>query len=72
MKKLDELRERVILKKAEIEKRLEELEAKGGEKSRDEIGELESKLNQLHAYLKDGWDNVGEDIANLLEDWIEQ
>lgn len=72
MTQKDELRDRVQAKKKEIEARIHKLKADSRSTSRDEAKKLERKLDELSGQVKGGWDDLSEDVAAKLNDWLKK
>ena len=66
----DELKARVEAKRKELEKKLADLKVQAHETSNEEKAHLEAKLEELKTNLKDGWDNVSEQTAAKLNEWL--
>lgn len=70
MKEKEELRSRVEAKKKRLEARIEELKADAGASAREEKRKIDEELKQLSAALQEGWDNLTEDAARKVNDWL--
>jgi hypothetical protein len=61
----------VEAKQKEIEQKLAQAKADAHGAKNDQIEKWESKLNELRDTLKDGWDNLSEQAAARLNDWMQ-
>jgi len=68
----EELKERVKAKKTKLQHRLEFIRAQAYDKKNEEAEKIEKSLNDLNENLKDGWDNLTEQAASKLNDWLKE
>lgn len=66
----DELREKVESKRERLEERLERLRANASADKADALMNVKDKLDELNQLLDGGWDGVGPQQAERLEDWL--
>jgi transcription elongation GreA/GreB family factor len=66
----EELRNRVLAKKKDLEARLELAKADTRHAARERIEQVEKRLEELEAIVKRGWDDATEDIAKKLNAWL--
>jgi hypothetical protein len=66
----EELKHRVLAKKAELQKQLELIKAEAHGSKTDEVERIEKKLTDLNDSLKEGWDNLSEQAVKRLNDWL--
>lgn len=67
----DELKSRIEAKRSELEAQLKRLKADAQGTMNDQAEALESKLSQLSDMLKGGWENITEQTARRLNEWLE-
>jgi hypothetical protein len=65
-----ELKDRIQAKKKELESKLYEARADARAEARQKVESLQGKLDKLNDYLKEGWDNMSEDVAAKLNEWL--
>jgi LPS O-antigen subunit length determinant protein (WzzB/FepE family) len=66
----DELKSRVEAKRAEVEAELKRKRADAQGATNDQIEALERKLGELDANLKEGWDNLSQEVVERLNRWL--
>ena len=67
-----ELKDRIDAKRKRLEARISELKADARSTSREEVANLQSKLDELGESLKDGWDDISEAVAGKLNAWLKK
>jgi hypothetical protein len=70
--KSDELRDRVEARKHELLARYNELKADTRHEAIEARTKLKSKLDDLEANLKSGWDNLDQAVRTKLNGWLER
>jgi hypothetical protein len=70
MSQSDELKDRIEAKKLSLRSKIKELQADGQSTSREEAKKLQAKLDSLSESVKGGWDNLSEEVAGKLNDWL--
>lgn len=70
MTQKDELRSRVEARRKRLEARVEELKADASASARREKDEIERELSSLRSTLAKGWDNLTEEVAGKLNEWL--
>jgi hypothetical protein len=70
MSRTEELKDRIEARKLSLQARIKDLQADGRATSREEVQKLQSKLDDLSESVKDGWDNLTENIAGKLNTWL--
>ncbi|KAA3636228.1 MAG: hypothetical protein DWP97_03135 [Calditrichaeota bacterium] len=65
-----ELKLRVEAKKKELEQKLAELRANAEGVKNDEMDRIDGQLTDLSSLLSSGWENLTENTANKLNDWL--
>ena len=68
--KTSELRHRVEAKKKELEASLERAKADAQGEVSEAVERIQLKLNELNDYLREGWDNLSEAVADRLNEWL--
>ena len=68
----EELKNRVPAKQKELEARLSELKADAQGKTADEIDRIKTRLSEVRETVKDGWDNLSEQSAKKLNEWLKR
>lgn len=71
MNQKEELKARVHAKKKELEARLATLKADAGAGAREEREKIEQKLSQLGDEIRNGWEELTENVAAKLNRWLE-
>ncbi len=71
MSSTDELKNRVEAKKHDIKRQIAEMKADAGEDKRKRIEALESKLDELEAHLRSGWEQLSESVVDKLNGWLQ-
>ncbi len=70
MNQKQELKTRVVAKQKELEARIATLQADAGAAAREERAKLERKLREAKEQVKNGWDQMTEDVAAKLNAWL--
>lgn len=70
MTQTDELRMRVTAKKKELEAKLHTIGADASAKAREERAKAKAKLDELQQTMKQGWNDLTEDVAAKLNGWL--
>ena len=66
----DELKDRVDAKRHEIEGRIAELKADTRNDAREQLLQLQTKLDDLQNMLKLGWEHVTDNAALRINEWL--
>jgi hypothetical protein len=66
----EELKSRVLEKKMMLEAKLEEAKADAKQVARVGAEQIEARLRDLERTVKDGWENVTEEVAARLNEWL--
>jgi hypothetical protein len=70
MSQKSELKNRVEAKKLKLQAKIKELQANASSDSREEVKKLEARLNALGESLRDGWDDLTENVSSKLNQWL--
>lgn len=70
MNHTSELKDRILARKKVMEAKLLELRANQKGAATDKITNLESELSRLKDMVKDGFENLTEDVAAKLNEWL--
>lgn len=68
--KLDELKDQIDVRKADLLKRFAELKADTRKDAIDARDKVKAKLDELEQYLKAGWDKVSAETNLKLAEWL--
>jgi len=66
----EELKNRVVAKQKQLEPRLSELKADAQAATADEIERIKTRLSEVREAVKGGWDNLSEQSAKKLNEWL--
>lgn len=70
MSQTEELKSRITAKRKQLEADLAKAKADAKGTSNDASQEIQKKLEELQTYIGDGWDNLSENVASQLNDWL--
>jgi hypothetical protein len=70
MSQRDELKNRVEAKKLSLQAKIKELQADASSESREELRNLQAKLDTLSESVKEGWDDLTEKVSGKLNEWL--
>ena len=65
-----ELMDRLQAKKKELESKLYTAKADARANARETVEALQNKLNELNNYLKEDLENMSEEVAAKLNEWL--
>lgn len=65
-----ELKERVTAKQKRVEARIHELKADGSDQARNKASELRAQLDDIKQRVSDGYENLKQDTAEKLNNWL--
>lgn len=65
-----ELKQRVLARKKDLEASLHRLEAEGSDKAKDTAERVKDSLAELETTLREGWDNLSDAAAERVNDWL--
>ncbi|MCA9529513.1 MAG: hypothetical protein KC543_05215 [Myxococcales bacterium] len=68
----EELKQRVIAKRKELEAQIARLRADSSEASRKEVERLQKQLNHARETIKQNWDKVTDDAAKKINEWLKK
>jgi hypothetical protein len=68
----DELKNRIEARKHELLAKLNELKADARAEAAERRDALKHRLDEVEAYLKDGWENVSSTVEQKLNSWLER
>lgn len=68
----DELKERVIAKQKRVEARIHELKADGSEQARQKADQLRDQRSDIRHRVSDGYENLKQDAAAKLNEWLKE
>jgi hypothetical protein len=68
----DELKNRIEARKHELLAKLSELKADARAEAAERRDALKHRLDEVEAYLKDGWDNVSSSVEQKLNSWLDR
>lgn len=66
----EELKERVSAKQKRVEARIHELKADGSDQARQKAEQLQSQLDSVREKVSDGYENLKQDAAAKLNEWL--
>ena len=72
LSKSDELRDRIEARKHELLAKYNELKADTRRDAADTRTKVKSRLDELEAHLKNGWDKVTDDVRTKLNTWLDR
>lgn len=72
MKQTAELKKRIEAKRKELEARIAEGQANANQSMQARAKQAESELEELKSHLKQGWENLTEDVAGRLNRWLQK
>ncbi len=65
-----EIKDRVDAKRKRVEAKIHELKADGREENRKQADQLQKQLNDAMQAVQNGYDNLKEDTAAALNNWL--
>jgi hypothetical protein len=68
----DELKNRIEARKHELLAKLSELKADARAEAAERRDAIKQRLDEVEAYLKDGWDNVSSAVEQKLNGWLDR
>jgi hypothetical protein len=68
----DELKNRIEARKHELLAKLGELKADARAEAADRRDAIKQRLDEVEAYLKDGWENVSSTVEQKLNSWLDR
>lgn len=71
MSQKEELRHRVEARKLEFESRVAKARADAAGTQNEIARKAQAKLDELEKHLKDGWEDLSEEAARKLNEWLQ-
>jgi hypothetical protein len=68
----DELKDRIEARKHELLAKLNELKADARAEAASRRDSIKLRLDEVEAYLKDGWDSVSDAVEQKLNSWLDR
>ena len=68
----DELKDRIEARKHELLAKLNELKADARAEAATRRDRIKQHLEEVEAYLKDGWENVSQSVEQKLNSWLDR
>lgn len=65
-----ELKDRVAAKQKRVEARIHELKAEGSDKARQKADQLQTQLKDIREKVSDGYEDLKQDTAAKINDWL--
>lgn len=70
MSQTEELKSRITARRKQLEADLAKAKADAQGASNDVAESIQERLDELQTYLKDGWEDVSENVAARLNEWL--
>lgn len=70
MSSAEELKSRIEAKRKKLEADLAQAKADAMGQGNEAVASIERKLEELNGTLRSGWDNLTENAAKKLNDWL--
>jgi phage-related protein len=68
----EELKHRIEAKRKELEAKLQSLQADAHGDAAEKKKQIQQRLSELDQTLRQGWDDLSEDVARRLNEWLDK